>query len=227
MLGFSLYSEQNLQRVKYLARLSNMDMHRWPKLMLNAVMNVNCDIDMIRYKWFSSVNNVLNKCNMGYVMKSGIQTDSNWANTFKHIHKIVCHDVWSNTVQEKTSLSDYLQFKDVVKLEEYLLDYTDFYGCSLKFKARSNTLPLDYRTRHWSGNSDGICSMCKDSNEDLRHFLFTCMSLNEIRTDEYLKVEMDLCNNGFSDVWISFITSNLDMKLYIMLWLSPQHHHTI
>ena len=59
--------------------------------------------------------------------------------------------------------------------------------------------------------------MCKDSNEDLRHFLFTCMSLNEIRTDEYLKVEMDLCNNGFSDVWISFITSNLDMKLYIML----------
>ena len=33
----------------------------------------------------------------------------------------------------------------------------------------------------------------------------------------YLKVEMDLCNNGFSDVWISFITSNLDMKLYIML----------
>ena len=125
MLGFSLYSEQNLQRVKYLARLSNMDMHRWPKLMLNAVMNVNCDIDMIRYKWFSSVNNVLNKCNMGYVMKSGIQTDSNWANTFKHIHKIVCHDVWSNTVQEKTSLSDYLQFKDVIKLEEYLLDYTD------------------------------------------------------------------------------------------------------
>ena len=101
MLGFSLYSEQNLQRVKYLARLSNMDMHRWPKLMLNAVMNVNCDIDMIRYKWFSSVNNVLNKCNMGYVMKSGIQTDSNWANTFKHIHKIVCHDVWSNTFQEK------------------------------------------------------------------------------------------------------------------------------
>ena len=48
--------------------------------------------------------------------------------------------------QEKTSLNDYLQFKDVVILEEYLLDNTDFYGCSLKFKARSNTLPLDYRT---------------------------------------------------------------------------------
>ena len=30
--------------------------------------------------------------------------------------------------QEKTSLEDYLQFKDVVKLEEYLLDNTEFYG---------------------------------------------------------------------------------------------------
>ena len=63
-LGWNpISSTHNLQRVKYLARLSNMDLHRWPKLMLNAVMNVNCDIDMIRYKWFSSVSNVLYKRN--------------------------------------------------------------------------------------------------------------------------------------------------------------------
>ena len=71
-------------------RLSSMEMHRWPKLMMNMmndVMNVNYDTDMIRYKLFSSVSNALNKCN---IMKGDIKSDPNWANTFKRIHKMGC-----------------------------------------------------------------------------------------------------------------------------------------
>ena len=122
-------------------------------------------------------------------------------------------------MRERSSLKDYLQFKKDVQLEEYLLDKTDFFGCSLKFKARSNTLPLEHRIRNWSpNNNDGICMLCNDNSvEDLRHFLFTCRSLNEIRAEEYLKLENNMCNNGFSDVWLEFIVSNLDTKLYIML----------
>ena len=40
-------------------------------------------------------------------------------------------------------LNEYVKFKSISILEDYLLDKLDFYGASLKFKARSNTLALD------------------------------------------------------------------------------------
>ena len=214
----SITSLQDVHKIKYFARLSNLEMHRWPKLMLNAIMNLNCDADQLRYKWLSITRNALKKCNMEYIISCDPPANPRWVNTFKRINKIVCNNDWRNIVRGKSSLTDYLYFKKDIQMEEYLLDKTDFYGCSLKFKARSNTLPLAYRKRHWSINTDGKCMLCNDDCvEDLRHFLFSCRRLNEIRVDEYLKLENNLCTNGFGDVWLRFIISNLDTKLYIML----------
>ena len=155
---------------------------------------------------------------MEYIISCDPPANPRWVNTFKRINKIVCNNDWRNIVRGKSSLTDYLYFKKDIQMEEYLLDKTDFYGCSLKFKARSNTLPLAYRKRHWSINTDGKCMLCNDDCvEDLRHFLFSCRRLNEIRVDEYLTLENNLCTNGFGDVWLRFIISNLDTKLYIML----------
>ena len=46
-------------------------------------------------------------------------------------------------------LNEYVQFKSISILEDYLLDKLDFYGASLKFKARSNTLALDRKKCIW------------------------------------------------------------------------------
>ena len=51
-------SLQDVHRIKYFARLTNLEMHRWPKFMLNALMNLNCDIDHIRYKCLSSIRDI-------------------------------------------------------------------------------------------------------------------------------------------------------------------------
>jgi hypothetical protein len=49
------------------------------------------------------------------------------------------------------------------------------------------------------------------------YFFFSCRSLNKIRPDEYLKLENDLCTNDPNEVGHRFISSNLAIKLYIML----------
>ena len=166
----------------------------------------------------STIIDVLKKCDMDHIIRCETPADTNWVNIFKRINNIVCNNEWFINVLDKSSLKDYAYFKNVIHLEEYLLDKTDFYGCSLKFKARSNTLPLQYRIRNWSLNNNGKCMLCNDDSvEDLRHFLFSCRPLNEIRVDEYVKLECNLCNNGFSDIWVHFITGNIDLKLYIML----------
>ena len=85
-----------------------------------------------------------------------------------------CHELWNKSVRDKSSQMIML-FLDNVYLERYLLDKTDFYGSSIKFKARSNTHSLNYRIRKWSNNKEGEYQLCNDrAIEDLRHFFFTC-----------------------------------------------------
>ena len=94
----------------------------------------------------------------------------------------------------------------------------DFYGVSLKFKARSNTLPLNGRAASWhNSKTSGLCDLCNGNVEDIRHFIFSCPKLNDIRTDELNRLEQSLDDNGLSYVWELFIASNIDEKLCILL----------
>jgi hypothetical protein len=102
-------------------------------------------------------------------------------------------------------------------LENYLLDKTDFQGASLKFRLRSNTLPLDRRTSKWSPDHDSTCKTCNNGTENIQHFLFTCAALNNIRIDEYVKLERKLISMNLIDIWELFMSSNLDVKLNLTL----------
>ena len=44
----------------------------------------------------------------------------------------------------------------------------------------------------------------------------------QLSFEYHLKVEKDLCNNGFRIVWISLLTSHLDVKL---VQFNITHHH--
>ena len=50
-----------------------------------------------------------------------------------------------------------------------------------------------------------------------KNFLFTCTALNDIRTDEYVKLERQLISMNRIDVWELFMSSNLDVKLNLKL----------
>jgi hypothetical protein len=211
-------SIHNQNKIKYLNRLISMDSHRWPKLLFNAIFTVfNSDMHL-KWKWLDSVSNILKKCGFNHVLPS-IYVNSNipWFRSFVNINRQQCHVNWYNNACSKTSLHDYICFKKQPSLESYLMDKIDFTGASLKFKARSNTLPLNGRTSSWNEQKSGSCDLCNDDLEDIRHFVFSCPATYHIRVNEFYKLKHKLQECGMFSVWFLFISSNIDTKLYMLL----------
>ena len=220
----SLSTNQDIFRLKYLARIIDLDPHRWPKLLLNTMLSMDIDFAKLRYKFLHHANDVLNKCDLSDIIDSvkfGMTPeDPSWANSIKNVIKKISIDEWLNEARSKSSLKDYIKFKDCPSLESYLLDKTDFYGASLKFKLRSSTLPLDCKLSKWTPEIDGICTLCSNGIEDQIHFLFICSSLNLVRTEEFKKLEYNLTTAGFEDIWAMFISSDLDVKYSLTIGLN-------
>ena len=83
------------------------------------------------------------------MFKRHVDTNYNIVGNFKHIHSLNVDKSWYDNTCQKSSLSDYIKFKRTPVLEDYFLDILDFYGASLKFKARSNTLALGKKISIW------------------------------------------------------------------------------
>jgi len=59
------------------------------------------------------------------------------------------------------------------------VSYTNRWGSQLLFRARTNTLRLNWRARFWGG--EVTCVMCGVVEETLEHFLIDCRELEHIR----------------------------------------------
>lgn len=198
-----------------------MDLHRWPKLLLNTMINLDIEPNKLRYKFLNCAQNVLNKCDLNDIIdcaKVGKPPlDPHWAKSIKCMIYDISTNEWKHSVCTKSSLVDYVTIKDTPCLEQYLLDKTDFYGACLKFKIRSNTLPLDRKISRWTPDNDGSCTLCNYGLEDIKHFLFICNALNVIRANEYSKLENHLIEIDCIDIWELFISGNLDVKYNLAL----------
>ncbi|XP_033097619.1 uncharacterized protein LOC117101693 [Anneissia japonica] len=124
---------------------------------------------------------------------------------------------WLNKTSEKSFLSDYIKFKRIPKMESYLLTKTDFYGAQLKFKARSNSLQLEIKASKWDNNNPGTCLLCNNGIEDLRHFLFICNKLEEVRLSEHEILVNKLYDSGLSELCNQILTKDTDAFLILML----------
>ena len=88
------------------------------------------------------------------MLNANSEINETWLNTFNRTHdQFVSHN-WYDSAFQKSSLDLYIKFKKSPYLERYLLDKLDFYGASLKFKARSNTLPLERKLEKKSVRSN-------------------------------------------------------------------------
>ena len=222
-LGWAPISNiQDSFRAKYFARVNNMEHHRWPKLLLNTMLSLKIEPIKLRYKFLNCIYNILMKCDLTNVIdcaKIGmLPRNPRWANSIKGTINNIFNKEWIEDVKSKSSLIDYSNIKYTPHMEIYLLDKTDFYGASLKFKIRSNTLPLEHKVSRWTpGINDGTCQLCNNGLEDIKHFLFTCQSLNTIRSNEYSNLENNLIDINGIDVWELFISGNLDLKYKFMI----------
>ena len=154
---------------------------------------------------------------MGFMFRVHSEDNKAWLNTFNNIHdrKIKCK--WYDDACQKSSLSNYVCFKTSPHLEQYLLDKLDFHGASLKFKARSNTLPLDRKLSTWDKSITGTCLLCNEGIEDVPHFMLTCKVLGCIRTAELSHLKDNLCNAGYEFIWNIFIGNEASFQLNCIL----------
>jgi len=214
----SISSMQDYIKVNYYARLNCMEMHRWPKLLFNTLQSIECNIDNLRFKWLSSIRSALDNCKLGNVFKYDSAANPHWVKSyFKRRNCQMYECLWYDNAKSKSSLNDYVMFKTDLRMEDYLLDNSDFNGVSLKFKARSNTLPLNGRVHTWKAGVDEICPLCNNGKEDLRHFLFSCSALNSVRVDEFSKLESSLFSQDLHALWQIFMAGNEDLKICLML----------
>jgi hypothetical protein len=169
------------------------------------------------------LQNVFVDCGMDHVFNDMLTNANKWVSNFNYILEDNNNRNWLNNVRSKSSLLNYVLFKTKPYLEDYLLCNNDFYAASLKFKARSNTLSLNGRTHLWNKNGNSICPLCKNGTEDLKHFLFVCNTLKDIRAAEYLSLEHQLNNNDLNSIWCLFIASDLNIKTCLILGLSKDY----
>ena len=213
-----------LARVKMFNRFIIMDNRRWPNIVLHAMLQLNCDFDKLKYKFLSNCIDIFAKCTdidlFNHVFDTVNLTfkSSFSVSTVKRYVSESYKSEWSNQISQKISLNEYSKLKLAPKLEKYLLEKTNFYGASLKFKLRSNTLPLDCKTYKWSNDISGFCTLCGNGDiEDVSHFLLNCKALENIRKDELLILKNDLALCDDYDTWTLFISSNTDVKLQLIL----------
>ena len=214
---------QNNLRMKYLDRIRKLPDTRWPNLMFNVmhslyVIKCKSNSNNLRWKWFVHIDHTLGECGMGHLLSHN--RNRNWINEFVKISIDNANKRWLDSAKCKSSLRDYILIKRKPSLENYLLCKQDFYGAAMKFKARSNTLPLNSRVHKWKPNVNINCPLCNNGIDDLRHFLFLCSSLNHIRTEEFLKLEDRLLRLNLEPFWSLFISGNLTVKVCLMLGLS-------
>ena len=84
----SIATIQNSLRIKYMARINEMDMHRWPKLLFYSMINLNCNVNTLRYKFLNSITNLFDMCGSENIIenirKGQDPTNPRWATSVIH-----------------------------------------------------------------------------------------------------------------------------------------------
>ena len=102
-------------------------------------------------------------------------------NQIKETIKMSDSEKWKEEKQSKSTLEIYNKFKANISDEHQLYDNTE--ESIILYRARSNTLPLNWRNRFKTDASedDQICPLCNDGIETLEHFLLVCENQMTIR----------------------------------------------
>ena len=109
---------------------------------------------------------------------------------------------------QKNKLRTYRKFKNLFKLEPYLISLNKLERHALsKFRISSHALEIERGRYLGMKAEERICRLCKNDIEDEEHFMINCQKLNKIR---------DCCFQQMSNSYINFNLLNSKQKL---IWL--------
>ena len=86
--------------------------------------------------------------------------------------------LWGVELDKLSNVGLYREFKLKIREEGC---YDNSLGSNLLFKARSNTLQLNDRKRHYKEDKDTSCKLCGEGREDMNHFILKCCKLTSKR----------------------------------------------
>jgi len=121
--------------------------------------------------WLGCVEGYMNKLDMNW------EDFENLSN--QNIVQIINRwelDRWRREINDKSSL-EYYRLKSSIGGE----NYTSGWGSRLLFMTRTNTVRLNWRSRHWGGEMG--CQMCGAPEETLKHFIAECPNLSGVREE--------------------------------------------
>ena len=89
--------------------------------------------------------------------------------------------LWREEMERLSRVGIYREWKKKIR-EEIFYDNTE--GSTILFRARANSMRLNYNRRHTGG--DTTCEICGEGQEDLEHFILKCSKLEGKRMVELL-----------------------------------------
>ena len=142
--------------------------------MINRI--IEHDLENSITPFSQKLNKFLNELNINLEY---IRTNNNIK--IKEKIKSIDTEKWRNEAKNKKTLEMYLRFKNEIKEEKDIYDNTE--ESRILFKARSNTLKLNWRNKYNKDNStiNTKCPLCTTYEETLEHFLTKCVKLKQIR----------------------------------------------
>ena len=105
------------------------------------------------------------------------------------------NQVWAESIQRKPKLRFYRKFKNEISTESYTLMNIDCVRRSYLAQLRLGILPLSIETGRFRGipKNERCCLICNNNSiEDEIHFLFQCQGYNDIRTDWFKSINMNV-----------------------------------
>ena len=105
------------------------------------------------------------------------------------------NQVWAESIQRKPKLRFYRKFKNEISTESYTLMNIDCVRRSYLAQLHLGILPLSIETGRFRGipQNERYCLICNDNSiEGEIHFLFQCQGYNDIRTDWFKSINMNV-----------------------------------
>ena len=182
---YSLDINATMRSVKYWLKLMSMQEGRFPRKVYD--MMLACDKD----SWAHKIKDVL--CKYGFEeewRRQNVDDIPKFTRELK-IKMIEEYDEkWRFTLSQSSRYSIYKMFKTSRCTEKYLLliDKKAFRDILSRFRLGMSELSVhSKRYQPDTHYDDFICPMCKEDEEDEKHFLLECPALSDIR-EKYLRV---------------------------------------
>ena len=187
--------------------------------------------------WLSCIKSLFKYLNLQHLYKNIYKLKDTFViNKVKYNLKEKFKKLWIDklfndnrkNLTQKNKLRTYRKFKNLFKLEPYLLILNKIERHALsKFRISSHTLEIERGRYLGIKAKERICKLCQKETEDEEHFMINCQKLNKIRDCFFQQIStinknFTLLNNEQKLVWLlssedKTIISNIG-KLIISLF---------